>query len=247
MRLRLSHRLGRRERSACPRRAIWALAPMPISPFTTRIKTSLTCSPIHAMSSRAARSSWRKANPAIPRVDRRLLAAGVPTVLHHVVRQLSGGREPRARDETRGESVMISLSLKEHPTVPLEAECISPDVMANLFEAELAALPVFLGKRRHNLADFFTISGSGSDEIELNGDAGRVKWVGKGMTRGRIAVRGNVGMHLGAYMSGGRIDVSGDAGDWVGGEMKGGLIHIRGSAGGQLGAAYRGSITGLDG
>ncbi|HXD86599.1 MAG TPA: formylmethanofuran dehydrogenase subunit C [Urbifossiella sp.] len=142
---------------------------------------------------------------------------------------------------------MISLSLKEHPTVPLEAECISPDVMANLFEAELAALPVFLGKRRHNLADFFTISGSGSDEIELNGDAGRVKWVGKGMTRGRIAVRGNVGMHLGAYMSGGRIDVSGDAGDWVGGEMKGGLIHIRGSAGGQLGAAYRGSITGLDG
>ena len=43
-----------------------------------------------------------------------------------------GGREPRSRDETRGESSMISLSLKEQPTVPLEAECISPDVIGDL-------------------------------------------------------------------------------------------------------------------
>ena len=67
------------------------------------------------------------------------------------------------------------------------------------------------------------------------------------MTRGRINVVGNIGMHLGAYMKGGTIEVSGDASDWVGGEMTDGLIHIRGNAGGQAGAAYRGSLAGMRG
>ena len=142
---------------------------------------------------------------------------------------------------------MITLTLKEQPHVPLEAECISPDVVAALDSDELRALPVFLGKRRHRLDDLFTIEGAGGDEIELYGDASRVKWIGKCMTRGRIRVVGNTGMHLGGYMTGGTIEVTGNSGDWVGGEMSGGLIHIRGNAGGQLGAAYRGSITGLDG
>ena len=64
------------------------------------------------------------------------------------------------------------------------------------------------------------------------------------MTRGRITIVGNAGMHLGAYMKGGTIEVSGNASDWVGGEMTGGLIRIRGNAGGQIGAAYRGSLSG---
>ena len=67
------------------------------------------------------------------------------------------------------------------------------------------------------------------------------------MTRGRITIVGNAGMHLGAYMKGGTIEVSGNASDWVGGEMTGGLIRIRGNAGGQVGAAYRGSLTGMTG
>ncbi len=142
---------------------------------------------------------------------------------------------------------MITLTLKEQPHVPLEAECISPDVVASLGSDELRALPVFLGKRRHRLDDFFTIDGVGGEEIEIHGDASRVKWIGKGMTRGRIRVDGHTGMHLGSYMTGGSIEVTGHSGDWVGGEMSGGLIHVHGNAGGQLGAAYRGSVTGLSG
>ena len=65
------------------------------------------------------------------------------------------------------------------------------------------------------------------------------------MTRGRITIAGNAGMHLGAYMKGGTIEVTGNASDWVGGEMTGGLIRIRGNAGGQIGAAYRGSLSGM--
>jgi formylmethanofuran dehydrogenase subunit C len=140
-----------------------------------------------------------------------------------------------------------TLTLKERPHVPLEAELLSPDVIASLGHDELRALPVVLGKRQRRLDDFFEVEGKGSDDVLIRGDVGRVKWIGRGMTRGRITIAGNAGMHLGAFMKGGTIEVSGDASDWIGAEMTGGRIHIRGSAGGQLGAAYRGSLSGMKG
>jgi formylmethanofuran dehydrogenase subunit C len=142
---------------------------------------------------------------------------------------------------------MITLTLKEQPTVPLEAEAISPDVIGGLGHDEVRALPVFLGKRRHRLDEFFGVEGAGSDELEIRGDGDRVKWIGRGMTRGRISIIGNAGMHLGAHMKGGTIEVCGNASDWVGAEMSAGLIRIRGNAGGQIGAAYRGSLSGMSG
>jgi len=140
---------------------------------------------------------------------------------------------------------MITLTLKEQPAVPLEAEVLSPDVMAPMAHDAIRALPVFLGKRQCRLDDFFEIEGEAGDELEIRGDAAKVKWIGRGMTRGRITIMGNAGMHLGAYMKGGAIELSGNAGDWVGAEMSGGFIRIRGNAGGQIGAAYRGSPTGM--
>src|SRR5262245_25494238 len=142
---------------------------------------------------------------------------------------------------------MITLTLKERPAVPLEAEVLTPDVVAALNNSEVRALPVFLGKRQRRVDDFFDVEGDGSEDMEIRGDAGRVKWIGRGMTRGRIMVIGNAGMHLGAYMKGGIIEVTGDASDWIGGEMRGGLIRVRGNAGGQIGAAYRGSLSGMNG
>jgi formylmethanofuran dehydrogenase subunit C len=142
---------------------------------------------------------------------------------------------------------MIILTLKKQPVVPLEAESISPDVTAALTHEAVRSLPVFLGKRRCRLDDFFEIEGAASDEIEVRGDAGKVKWIGRGMSRGRINILGNAGMHLGAYMQGGVIEVSGGASDWVGAEMVNGLIRIAGNAGGQVGAAYRGSPSGMKG
>jgi formylmethanofuran dehydrogenase subunit C len=139
-----------------------------------------------------------------------------------------------------------TLTLKEHLTVPLETEVLSPDVIAPLGSVEVRALPVFLGKRQYRLDEFFEVQGSG-EELEIRGDAARVKWIGRGMKRGRIHVIGNAGMHLGAYMKGGTIEVTGNASDWIGAEMTGGLIRIHGNAGGQIGAAYRGSLSGMNG
>jgi len=140
---------------------------------------------------------------------------------------------------------MITLTLKEQPHVPLEAESLSPDVTAGLSLDAVRALPVYLGKRQRRVDDFFEVDGAAGDELEIRGDAGKVKWIGRGMTRGRVTVRGHSGMHLGAYMKGGAIEVSGNASDWLGAEMSGGLIRVHGNAGGQVGAAYRGSRAGM--
>lgn len=140
---------------------------------------------------------------------------------------------------------MVRLTLTEQFTVPLEAEVLAPDVIAPLKNVEIRALPVYHGKRQRRLDNYFAIEGDGSEDVEIDGDLGKVKWIGRHMTRGRITVNGNAGMHLGAYMKGGTIEVSGNASDWIGAEMSGGFIRVRGNAGGQVGAAYRGSLSGM--
>jgi len=142
---------------------------------------------------------------------------------------------------------MITLTLKQPPTVPLEAESITPDLMVAASNAEIRALPVFHGKRQCRLDEYFDVDGDRSDQIVVRGDAAKVKWLGRGMTRGAIRVEGNAGMHLGAYMKGGAIEVTGSGSDWIGAEMKAGSIHVHGNVGGQIGAAYRGSLQGMRG
>lgn len=140
---------------------------------------------------------------------------------------------------------MLRVTLKEPPHIPLEAEVLSPAVLAGLSHDECCSQPVYLGKRKCRLDELFEVEGEDGEELEIHGDTGQVKWIGKYMDRGRITVYGNVNMHLGAYMKRGQIEVQGNAGDWVGAEMTGGQIHIRGNAGGQIGAAYRGSMSGM--
>lgn len=135
--------------------------------------------------------------------------------------------------------------LKRQPTVPLEAEVLSPNVVADLSNAEIRSLTVYHGKRQLPLGEFFEVEGERCEDIEIHGDLKKVRWVGRAMSRGRLVVHGNVGMHLGAHMAGGQIEVNGDASDWIGAEMKNGLIHVHGNAGGQIGAAYRGALRGM--
>ena len=98
----------------------------------------------------------------------------------------------------------------------------------------------------HPAGEFFAVSGSG-DDVRLEGDLSRVKFVGAGMTAGRLTVAGAVGMHAGAGMQGGELRVEGDAGDWAGAGMLGGRLVVRGSAGRQLGGVYPGERAGMRG
>jgi formylmethanofuran dehydrogenase subunit C len=141
----------------------------------------------------------------------------------------------------------LTLSLREQPTVPLETEGLSPDRLAGLRRAEIEALPVWHGNRRTRLADFFTVSGDGDGELRVEGDLRRVKFVGAGMTAGRLTIAGAAGMHTGAGMRGGELVVEGDVGDFAGTGMRGGRLVVRGSAGHELGAALPGERAGMRG
>jgi formylmethanofuran dehydrogenase subunit C len=143
--------------------------------------------------------------------------------------------------------VTLTLTLREEPVVPLEAQALSPDHLARASRAEIEALPVWHGNERTRVGEFFAVSGAGEDDVRLEGDLRRVKFVGAGMTAGRLTVAGDVGMHAGAGMRGGELDIEGDAGDWAGAGMRGGRLVVRGSAGRQLGGVYPGERAGMRG
>src|SRR3954451_22578329 len=140
----------------------------------------------------------------------------------------------------------LTLTLREQPVAPLEAEVLSPDRLVAASRDEIGALPVWHGNERMRVGEFFAVSGAG-DDVRVEGDLSRVKFVGAGMTRGRLTVAGDVGMHAGAGMRGGELHVEGDAGDWAGAAMRGGTFVVRGSAGRQLGGAYPGDRAGMRG
>ncbi|MEO2031243.1 MAG: formylmethanofuran dehydrogenase subunit C [Planctomycetaceae bacterium] len=139
----------------------------------------------------------------------------------------------------------ITLTLKEEPAVPLEAEVLSPSRLVGLSNDEICGLKLYHGKRQLRVDDFFEVEGERSDQLEIHGDLHRVRLLGREMDRGQLTIHGSVGMHLGAHMKGGRIDVHGNASDWIGAEMKNGFIHVHGNGGGQIGGGYRGSLRGM--
>src|ERR671928_1269350 len=124
----------------------------------------------------------------------------------------------------------LTLTLREEPVVPLEAEVLCPDRLAGEDREEIEALPVWHGNERTRVGEFFAVSGAG-DDVRVEGDLSRVKFVGAGMTAGRLTIAGDVGMHAGAGMRGGELHVEGDAGDWAGAGMRGGTLVVHGSAG----------------
>jgi formylmethanofuran dehydrogenase subunit C len=138
----------------------------------------------------------------------------------------------------------LTLTLREQPDVPLEADVLTPDRLAGA--EDIAALPLWHGNERTRIGDFFAVSGSG-DDVRVEGDLSRVKLVGAGMTAGRLTVAGDVGTHAGAGMHGGELHVEGDAGDCAGAGMRGGRLVVRGSAGRRLGGAHPGGRAGMRG
>lgn len=147
---------------------------------------------------------------------------------------------------------VIALKPKAQPSTSLEAEMISPDVFAGKELREIAELEVHYGNKKGKLGDFFEISGSKVDDasklrIVINGDVGRTKRIGQGMTAGEIVIKGNADMYLGARMKGGRIVLHGNVDSFAGLQMEGGELVIKGNAANYLGAAYRGDWRGMKG
>src|SRR3954465_13159785 len=138
----------------------------------------------------------------------------------------------------------LTLTLREQPDVPLEADVLTPDRLGGA--DDVGALPLWHGNERTRVGEFFAVSGSG-DDVRAEGDLTRGGCGGAGMAAGRLTVAGDVGMHVGARMRGGELHVEGDAGDWAGAGMHGGTLVVRGSAGGPLGGVASGEGAGVGG
>lgn len=142
----------------------------------------------------------------------------------------------------------ITLRWNGSTTLPVHAEGLSPEALTGLSMVEVARLVIPVGNLDARLGDLFRIEGYGADGILIvEGDLRRLRGLGRGMTAGRLVVRGNAGPGLGAEMSGGTIEVFGSADVAAGVAMRGGLLHVKGCAGHRLGAAEAGSRLGMRG
>jgi len=148
--------------------------------------------------------------------------------------------------------MVVTLRPKLSFKVPVDAECLTPDIFAGKSNREITAWKLWEGNRERTLGKLFEVEGeSGANpkevSIQIFGDVRKVRRVGARMSAGEIVVHGDVGMHLGEEMTGGRITVAGSADSWAGSMMKKGMIEIKGDAGDYVGAAYRGSTVGMSG
>ncbi|HEX8201943.1 MAG TPA: formylmethanofuran dehydrogenase subunit C [Isosphaeraceae bacterium] len=141
----------------------------------------------------------------------------------------------------------LHLLWNDATTLPVEAEGLRPDALADRTPGEVARLRLPVGNGTAELGELFRIEGDGAADgrLVLEGDLRRVRRLGAGLASGTLLVRGDAGPHLGAGMTGGTIEVVGSAGAWAGAEMRGGLLRLRGRAGDHLGAALPGSRLGM--
>ena len=142
----------------------------------------------------------------------------------------------------------IELSYSGNSTCPIEVEGIVPNCLREMSIHEIMSLPIFHGREKAELGDFFQARGSAEDStIHWHGALNNVHWIGAGMDGGHMVIHGDCGRHVGSEMSHGCIEVKGSVGDWAGAELHGGTLQVHGHAGHLVGAAYRGSARGMTG
>jgi formylmethanofuran dehydrogenase subunit C len=130
---------------------------------------------------------------------------------------------------------------------PIALDDLDPAQLAELSAADIGALPVFAGRQRAPLGDFFAVSGERSTRVRIEGSTRLLDGVGAGMTGGELEVGGDTGTMTGAGMSGGSLRVHGTVGDAAGLGMTGGFLQVDGNAGDRPGAAAPGAAKGMSG
>lgn len=141
----------------------------------------------------------------------------------------------------------VTLTLRAPLQTSIDAECVVPDRFASLSEREISALPVWAGRKRQLLGDYFTVAGGHATSARIVGDVRHAAGLAAGMSGGELIIDGDGGSGIATGMSAGRVEVLGDAGDDAGAGMSGGALHVRGNAGDRVGAASPGASRGMTG
>ena len=147
----------------------------------------------------------------------------------------------------------ITLTQKKKSQIAMEFDDLIPDNVYNWEKSDFENYEVPIGNSKFPLADYFAIEVEGTAEspeevkMILEGDMGRVKYIGCKMGAGEIIVNGDADLHCGAEMKGGSILVNGDAESYAGREMEGGELTIMGNTREFCGCSYIGDWRGMSG
>lgn len=141
----------------------------------------------------------------------------------------------------------LTLSLKNRPEQRVDMSPLVCQKLAGKAPSEIAAMTLQNGKRRVRVDELFGISGSNVQNIVIKNSFGKLDFIGRELSDGRIVVEGDAGAYLGLGMVGGEIHVSGNAGIFAACEMKKGLVTVDGDVGDFLGAALPGNKMGMKG
>jgi formylmethanofuran dehydrogenase subunit C len=141
----------------------------------------------------------------------------------------------------------IILTRRDASTGPIDASELRFERFTDLAADDIARLTVLVGRDRVALGDVFTVTGSHSSTVLIEGALSDVHGLGNDLSSGELVVAGNAGNSVGAAMSGGRIRILGNVGHDAGMAMRGGVLRVDGNAGDRLGAALPGARRGMSG
>ncbi len=141
----------------------------------------------------------------------------------------------------------LRLVLRGAPDQRLDLSALTPDRLAGLDPAIIAALPVQTTRRGATVADWFTLHPGDPADLVIEGGSPRLDGIGTGMASGSLRVEGEVGQLAGRNMAGGHLVIHGRAGDFVASGLRAGRVEVAGDVGDDLGGALPGERTGMRG
>ncbi len=139
----------------------------------------------------------------------------------------------------------LTFTLKSQPRFTLDVSPLVPDNLEGKTLSNIKNQKLNYGKETVKVDDLFSVNGNDSNQICIEKSCDKLIYVGQGMTKGTIEIKGNVGDFLGQGMKNGTLSVKGNAGSWVGNSMAGGRINIIGDASDYVGAGLPGDSFGM--
>ncbi len=141
----------------------------------------------------------------------------------------------------------LTLTMKHRLDQRVDMSPLVCQMLEGLTPTEIAAIELQNGKRKIRVDELFKIKGEDTQNIVIEGSFGKLDFIGKQLSSGKMTVHGDAGAYLGQEMSAGSIVVEGDTGIYSACEMKGGYLEINGHAGDFLAAALPGNKQGMKG
>jgi len=139
----------------------------------------------------------------------------------------------------------LTFTLKIQPKFTLNVAPLVSENLEGKTLAKIKTLKLVYGNKTIKIDDIFAVKGKDSNHISIEKSCDKLIYVGHGMTKGTIDVKGDVGDFLGQGMKNGTLSVNGNAGSWVGNRMAGGRINITGNACDYVGAGLPGDAFGM--